>query len=62
MRQVDNFCVSAMDTNTGNMILAMINDQLKEPVTFQGILDYFNSVTLTQSNRYIKVSCAAYLK
>ena len=46
VRQVDDFCVSAKDETTTTAILRMIDDQLKEPLKYQGTIDYFNGVTL----------------
>ena len=62
MRQVDDFAVSADDLVTANAVLSIIDDRLTEPMKFQGIISYFNGVTLTQSKHFVKISCKAYLE
>jgi hypothetical protein len=61
MRQVDDFAVSAPTLEIGNILLSLIDEHLTEPLKFQGIISYFNGVTLTQSNQYLQVSCRQYL-
>ena len=62
IRQVDNFCVSAADVTTATTVLCMIDDNLTEPLKYQGIIDYFNGVTIKQSNAFVQIICEAYLK
>ena len=62
MRQVDDFIVLANNLITANAVIYMIDDRLTESMKFQGIISYFNGVTLTQSKHLVKISCKAYLK
>lgn len=62
LRQVDDFAVSADDLLTANAIISMLDESLKEPMKFQGIIDYFNGVTLVQTKDYIKITCKTYLE
>ena len=61
LRQVDDFAVSAPTLNIGNKLLTKIDEQLTEPLKFQGIISYFNGVTITQSEVFININCSQYL-
>ena len=62
LRQVDDFAVSASSLGIGNILLSKIDEQLKEPLKYQGIISYFNGVTISQSKDYININCSQYLE
>ena len=49
VRQVDDFAVSAPDLVTANAVLVLLDDNLQEPLKYQGMIGYFNGVLITQS-------------
>jgi hypothetical protein len=60
-RQVDDFAVAAPDEHTTNVLLDMINDKLTIPMKSQGFLDMYNSIDVSQTHHYIKISCTLYV-
>ena len=60
-RQVDDFAIAAPDERTANILLDMIDDQLKIPLKRQGLLDMFNGIDVVQTRDYIKISCLSYI-
>ena len=60
-RQVDNFAIAAPDKRTANIVLDLIDDQLKITLKRQGLLDMFNGINVVQTHDYIKIDCHSYI-
>ena len=60
--QVDNFPVSAPTKELCDSLFQHIQQHLTQPLKLPGVLDMYNSLNITQRDRYIKISCKTYLK
>jgi hypothetical protein len=61
MQQVDDFAVAAPSLEIANILLSHIDENLREPLKFQGIIKYFNGITMAQSKNFVQISCEQYL-
>ena len=48
-RQVDDFAIAAPDAKTADILLDMIDDNVKIPVKCQGYLDMYNGIDVLQT-------------
>ena len=62
MRQVDDFTIAALDTQTSDILMDLIDDRLKIPIKCQGYLEKYNGVDILQTQYYIKMSVRTYIK
>jgi hypothetical protein len=60
-QQVDDFAIAAPNERTANILLDMINNKLKIPLKWQGLLDMFNGINIIQTRDYIKIDCHTYI-
>ena len=60
-RQVNDFAIAAPEERIANILLDMIDDQLKIPLKRQGLLDMFNGLDVLQTRDYVKISCHTYI-
>ena len=56
IRKVDDFSVSAPTVELANKVLTMIDDELKKPMKYQGVLQYFNGINLRQGTYFIQIT------
>ena len=62
LRQIDDFAISAEDTDTAKDVIQSINNKMKIDVKELGLINRFNGVDVTQTRDFIKLSNATYLK
>jgi hypothetical protein len=48
-QQVDNFAIAALDKQTVNILIDMINDKLMIPMKRQGYIDMYNGINVLQT-------------
>ena len=60
--QVDNFAIAAPDKQTADILLDMIDNELKIPLKRQGLLGMFNGIDVIQTRNYVKISCHMYIE
>jgi hypothetical protein len=61
MRQVDDFTIAALDTQTSDILMDLIDDRLKIPIKCQGYLEKYNGVDILQTRYYIEMSIQTYI-
>jgi len=62
LRQVDDFSVASPSEAVANVIFSILQANLKQPLKLLGLLSMYNRIDISQSNRFVKVSCATYLR
>ena len=62
LRQVDDFAISCEDKSTTHDVISSINAKMTIDVKELRTIDRFNSVDITQTHNFIKLSNAIYLK
>ena len=58
LRQVDEFAVAAPNLAIANQIFDLLQAGLRQTLKLLSILSMHNQINVSQSNRYIKLSCA----
>ena len=61
LRQVDDFAIAVPSETIANEIFAKIQAGLQQPLKLLGILNMFNGIDVTQSQRFVKLSCKTYI-
>jgi hypothetical protein len=61
-QQVDDFANAAPDKRTANILLDMLDDRLSIPIKYQGYVNMFNGINITQTRNYIKVDCHSFVE
>ena len=62
LRQVDDFTVAAPSNIIANKLFTILQSHLKQPLKLLGILTMFNGLNVTQSNKFICLSCSTYIQ
>jgi hypothetical protein len=59
--QVDDFTIATPNECTAHILLDMLGKKLTMPIKWQGLLDMFNGVDVTQIKHYIKIDCPTHV-
>ena len=61
LRKVDDFAISCKTEATSSLLLDAIDNALSTPMTRQGVIKYFNGMTISQSRTHITITVDKYL-
>jgi len=62
LRQMDDFSMASLSEAIANKTFSILQADLKQPLKLLGLLSMYNGLDISQSNRFVKVSCATYLR